>query len=82
MLPQIETPKYKLELPSNKEVIEYRPFLVKEEKILLLALESAKQDDKDKDDVITESTFQIIKNCTLVKLNQKSYLTLILIIFF
>jgi len=67
MLPQIETPKYKLELPSNKEVIEYRPFLVKEEKILLLALESAKQDDKDKDDVITESTFQIIKNCTFGK---------------
>jgi len=39
-LPTIATPTYELELPSNKKTIKYRPFLVKEEKLLVLALES------------------------------------------
>ncbi len=38
-LPKIATPTYELELPSTKETIQYRPFLVKEEKLLVLALE-------------------------------------------
>ena len=38
-LPRVNVPQYELELPSTKEKITYRPFLVKEEKILLLALE-------------------------------------------
>ena len=43
-LPKISTPQYELILPSTEKAIKYRPFLVKEEKILLLALES--QDTK------------------------------------
>ena len=39
-LPKIATPTYELELPSSGKKIKYRPFLVKEEKILILALES------------------------------------------
>ena len=39
-LPTIATPTYELELPSSGQTIKYRPFLVKEEKLLVLALES------------------------------------------
>ena len=39
-LPKIVAPTYELELPSTGETIEYRPFLVKEEKLLIIALES------------------------------------------
>ena len=39
-LPKIATPKYELELPSTGKTIQYRPFLVKEEKLLVIALES------------------------------------------
>ena len=39
-LPKIVTPTYQLELPSTEETIQYRPFLVKEEKLLVIALES------------------------------------------
>ena len=39
-LPSIATPTYELELPSTKKNIKYRPFLVKAEKVLLLATES------------------------------------------
>ena len=39
-LPKIATPSYELELPSSGETIQYRPFLVKEEKLLVIALES------------------------------------------
>ena len=44
-LPTIAVPQYELEIPSSKLKVKYRPFLVKEEKILLLALESEKQDN-------------------------------------
>ena len=39
-LPKISTPTYELEIPSSKKTIKYRPFLVKEEKILIIAMES------------------------------------------
>ena len=39
-LPKIATPTYELELPSTGQTIQYRPFLVKEEKVLVIALES------------------------------------------
>ena len=39
-LPKISTPTYELELPSSGQTVKYRPFLVKEEKLLVLALES------------------------------------------
>ena len=60
-LPKIATPVYELELPSTGETIQYRPFLVKEEKLLLIALES--EDTKQ----ITTAIKTVIKNCILSK---------------
>ena len=57
-LPKIETPTYELTLPSQDIKVKYRPFLVKEEKILLMALESQKSDE------IYQATKQIIESCT------------------
>jgi hypothetical protein len=57
-IPIIATPTYELTLPSTKKVIKYRPFLVKEEKLLLLAMES-----KDPKQIQTTSK-EVIKNCT------------------
>ena len=56
-LPKIATPVYELELPSTGETIQYRPFLVKEEKVLVIALES--EDTKQ----ITTAIKNVIKNC-------------------
>ena len=56
-LPKITTPTYELELPSTGKKIKYRPFLVKEEKILILALES--ENTKQ----ITTSIKSILKEC-------------------
>ena len=60
-LPKIATPKYDLELPSTGETIQYRPFLVKEEKLLVLAMES--EDTKQ----ITSSIKAVLKNCIQTK---------------
>jgi hypothetical protein len=60
-LPKIATPTYELELPSTGEVVKYRPFLVKEEKVLVIALES--EDTKQ----ISTAIKTVIKNCILSK---------------
>ena len=60
-LPKISTPTYEVELPSTGETIQYRPFLVKEEKVLVIALES--EDTKQ----ITNAIKTVIKNCILSK---------------
>lgn len=60
-LPTITTPTYELELPSNGKTIEYRPFLVKEEKILVIALESGNQNQ------ITKAVKDVLKNCIATK---------------
>ena len=60
-LPRIATPTYELELPSTGETVQYRPFLVKEEKVLVIALES--EDAKQ----ITTAIKTVIKNCILTK---------------
>ena len=60
-LPKISTPTYELELPSTGETIRYRPFLVKEEKVLVIALES--EDTKQ----ITNAIKNVIKSCVLTK---------------
>ena len=60
-LPKIATPTYELELPSTEETIKFRPFLVKEEKLLVLALES--EDTKQ----ITTAIKTVIKNCVLTR---------------
>ena len=44
-LPKINAPEYELILPSTEEIIKYRPFLVKEEKILLIAQETGEEKD-------------------------------------
>ena len=60
-LPKISTPTYELVLPSTEKTVKYRPFLVKEEKVLLIALES--EDTKE----ITNAIKAVIKNCVLTK---------------
>ena len=60
-LPKIATPTYSLELPSTGKEINYRPFLVKEEKLLVLALES--EDNKQ----ITTAIKTVIKSCVSTK---------------
>ena len=60
-LPKINTPTYELVLPSNGKKIKYRPFLVREEKILIMAMES--EDMKQ----ITDAIVQILSDCILTK---------------
>ena len=61
-LPKLGYPTYELELPSTGKTIKYRPFLVKEEKVLLLALES-----KDEKQVIG-AVKDLIKNCVITRI--------------
>ena len=60
-LPKINTPTYELTLPSNNKKVRYRPFLVREEKILVLAMESGDQKQ------ITDAIVEIINDCLLTK---------------
>jgi len=62
-LPKLTTPTYELEIPSTDEKIKYRPFLVKEEKILMLAMESKATAD------ITQAVKDIVSECTFNKIN-------------
>ena len=64
-LPKLNTPTYELVLPSTEETIKYRPFLVKEQKLLLLAQES-----KNKKEML-DAISQIIENCTFGTINGK-----------
>ena len=57
-LPKIDVPTYELAVPSTDEKIKYRPFLIKEEKILLIAMESGKNED------IIQAVKQIVSECT------------------
>lgn len=60
-LPKVATPTYELILPSNKKTVKYRPFLVGEEKILILAMES--NDTKE----ITSAVKNTLKECILTR---------------
>ena len=60
-LPKITTSQYELKLPSTGKTVKYRPFLVREEKILILALES--KDQKQ----ITNAVKQVLKECVLTR---------------
>lgn len=68
-LPIIATPKYELTIPSNGKKVNYRPFLVKEEKVLLLANET-----KDQKQIINAMR-DIITNCTFGEVDVKSLAT-------
>ena len=71
-LPQPITPTYELVIPSTGKTVKFRPFLVKEEKILLLAEQS--EDEKTMKDAIV----QIVKNCIIsrIKVEDLTYFDL------
>ena len=62
-LPKLTTPTYELEVPSTDEKIKYRPFLVREEKILLIAMESEKTED------VIQAVKDIVSECTFNKVD-------------
>ena len=62
-LPKLTTPTYELEIPSTDEKIKYRPFLVKEEKILMMAMESKSSAN------ITQAVKDIVMECTFNKVD-------------
>jgi len=57
-LPKLQTPEYKLLLPSTQEEIKYRPFLVKEQKILMIAQESGEEKQ------LADAMGELVSNCT------------------
>jgi hypothetical protein len=59
MLPKLDVPTYEIELPISKKKIKYRPFLVKEQKNLLMAVES------DDANTIQQNVYDVLNNCTL-----------------
>ena len=63
MLPKLDTPTYRLTLPSTKEEIQYRPVLVKEQKLLMMAQES------ENDNEIVDMVSQIVNACTFEKID-------------
>jgi len=65
-LPKVETPTYELTLPSQDVKVKFRPFLVKEEKILLMAMESGKENE------IYDATKQIVDSCTFNSLDTEN----------
>ena len=60
-LPQVNTPTYELAVPSTDKKLKYRPFLVKEEKILMIAMEAKEQTG------IIDAVKQIVESCTFNK---------------
>ena len=62
-LPSLATPQFSTKIPSTGQEVEYRPFLVKEEKVLLMALEGGDQKE------ISKATQNIIKSCVLSDIN-------------
>jgi len=68
-LPKIDTPVFMIDLPSTKETIRYRPFTVKEEKILLMASQGGEERD------ITNAVEQILTNCILDDVDIKKLAT-------
>ena len=66
MLPKIEQPYYNTELPMSKEKVKYRPYLMKEQKIILIANEGDEEDD------VVQAITQIIHNCTDGKVDART----------
>lgn len=64
-LPKLDTPKYQLTLPSTGETIEYRPFLVKEQKILMMAQESKNENN------MLLAVGDLVNSCTFGKIDVK-----------
>jgi hypothetical protein len=68
-LPSLSTPEFVTKIPSTGEEIKYRPFLVKEEKILLMALEGKDQVE------ITDAVMRLLENCIITKIDIKKLAT-------
>jgi len=66
-LPQANVSKYELTLPSQQKTVSFRPFLVKEEKILLMALESQKPEE------MLTAVKDIVKSCTFGEIEPENY---------
>ena len=66
-LPKLNTPTYQLVLPSTEKKIKFRPFLVKEQKLLLMALESGKPEE------MLTAVKDIVKSCTFESINPEDY---------
>ena len=75
-LPKLKIPEYELVVPSTQEKIKYRPFLVKEEKVLLLAMES--EDDRQINDALVNT----VSECTFGSSMDEVLLYLIWSMFF
>lgn len=67
MLPKLDIPTYKAEIPSTKKVVEYRPFLVKEEKILLTMAESLDDGEENAEELSKEAIGKVIANCVITE---------------
>tara|TARA_E500000178_G_C16688387_1_gene602538 strand:- start:16 stop:723 length:708 start_codon:yes stop_codon:yes gene_type:complete len=65
-LPKLNTPTYELELPSTAEKIKYRPFLVKEQKVLMMA------QDSGEDQQIAEAMGNLVSSCTFGKVDAET----------
>ena len=65
-LPKLDTPTYRLTLPSTREEIQYRPFLVKEQKLLMMAQES------ESDEEIVDAISSLVKTCTFHKIDPEN----------
>ena len=65
-LPTMDVPTYELVVPSTKKKIKFRPFLVKEEKVLLMALET--DDEKN----IKNAVFELLKSCIITRIKLES----------
>ena len=65
-LPKLNTPTYELELPSTAEKIKYRPFLVKEQKVLMMA------QDSGEDQQIAEAMGSLVSSCTFGKVDAET----------
>ena len=63
-LPVLNTPNYEMEVPSTGEKVEYRPFLVKEQKVLMIAQESEDQNQ------IVKAIMNIVRTCTFGKVDR------------
>ena len=75
-LPRIDTPTYQTTLPSTGETINYRPFLVKEQKIIMMAQES--QDDNQ----MIQAVVDLVGSCTFNKIDYLGHQLLMLNIYF
>jgi len=65
-LPKLNTPTYELELPSTGETLKYRPFLVKEQKLLLMAQETGEEED------IARAMGNLVHSCTFGKIDSEN----------